>query len=321
MSVNFFNGIIGKSEVMQDVFQLIVKAARTDVTVLIRGASGTGKELVAQAIHELSQRKTKPFIAVNTGAIPPTMVGSELFGHEKGAFTSAISSRKGYFEITKGGTLFLDEISAMDENMQVSLLRVLETRRIKRIGGSDMINVDVRVITATNKDLWNEALAGRFREDLLYRLDVFTINLPPLRERQEDIPLLAEHFLQLYNNEYRRKIKKISAGAMKALLNYDWAGNVRELQNTIQRVILVCEGDVITVNDLPARLVASDRHDGAVQIDIGTSLREAEKTIIEKTLLSLRGNKNKTAKILGISRKSLYNKMSRHGLIASAPGK
>jgi len=321
MSGHSFYGFIGKSRVVQEVFQLTRKAARTDVTVLIRGASGTGKELVAQAIHELSQRKRKPFIAVNTGSIPPTMVGSELFGHEKGAFTSAISSKKGCFEIAKGGTLLLDEISAMDENMQVSLLRVLETKKIKRVGGSDMINVNVRVITATNKDLWNEALVGRFREDLLFRLEVFTINLPPLRERREDIPLLAEHFLHLYNNEYRRKITKISAEVMEVLLNYNWAGNVRELQNTIQRAMLVCEGNVIEAKDLPARLIASDRHDGTVQIDIGTPLQEAEKIIIEKTLLSLGGNKNRTAKVLGISRKSLYNKMSRYGLLASSPRK
>lgn len=320
MSTPSFHGIIGKSTFMQEVFRLIKEAAKTDVTVLIRGASGTGKELVAQAIHELSHRKKKPFIAVNTGAIPPTMVGSELFGHERGAFTGAISSRKGYFEIAKGGTLFLDEISAMEENMQVSLLRVLETKRIRRVGGTVMINVSVRVIAATNKDLWNETQAGRFREDLLFRLEVFTINLPPLRERQEDIPLIANHFLHMYNKEHGRKIEKITAGAMHVLLHYNWAGNVRELQNSIQRAILVCKGRVITPEDLPRRLMAGDYHDSPIQINIGTSLEEAERTIIEKTLQSLGRNKHKTAKVLGISRKTLYNKMSRYGLVLPSTG-
>jgi DNA-binding NtrC family response regulator len=311
-----FQGIIGESMLMREVFRLITEAAGSDVNVLIKGESGTGKDLVAHTIHNLSRRKGEPFLPVSTSGMPANMVPSQLFGHEREAFTGAISSKKGYFEIARGGTLFIDEISATEESIQICLLRVLETKTLKRVGGGKMIKVNARLIAATNKNLWREVLAGKFREDLLFRLEVFPITLPSLRDRREDLPHLAEHFLRLYNKEYGRRIKKISADAMEVLLNCEWPGNVRELQNTVQRAILVCEDNVITPDHLPPRLITGDHHDGAVQINIGTSLQEAEKRIIEKTFVFLGGNKNETARVLGISRKSLRSKMFRYGISA-----
>ena len=305
---------------MLEVFQSIIDAASADVPVLITGETGTGKDLVAGAIHNRSRRKDKPFVAVNTGAMPAELIASELFGHEKGAYTGAIAARKGSFELADGGTIFLDEISTMDEKCQVSLLRVLETKTFRRVGGERDIRVDVRVIGATNENLEAAIKNNRFREDLYYRFDVFRINLPPLRDRPGGLRVLSQHFLAQFGQMYKKDLRSVSADALRCLESYSWPGNVRELKNVIQRAVLVAEDEELTPDLLPARIRnagESDRESllASLPIHIGMTLEAAEKEFIAMTLASAAGNKKKAASILGISRRTLYDKLKRHGLL------
>ena len=304
-----FENIIAKSPKMQQVIEVIKVVAKSNATVLITGESGTGKELVARAIHSQSYRKDKPFVAVSCAALPETLLESELFGHERGAFTGAHAQRKGKFEIANKGTIFLDEIGEMSANIQVHLLRVLEEKEFTRVGGNELVKVDVRVISATNKDMKKAIADGRFREDLYYRLNVVTIELPPLRERKEDILLLAQHFLKKFAVENQKEIIGFSPEATEFLLKYEWPGNVRELENAIERAVILAQNSYIEVADLPQEsltLVHSAQP--------GKSLEEIEKNHILNVLNEAGGNYTKAARILGISRVTLYNKIRTYRL-------
>ncbi len=304
-----FENIIAKSPRMQQVIEVIKVVARSNATVLITGESGTGKELVARAIHSQSHRKERPFVAVSCAALPESLLESELFGHERGAFTGAHIQRKGKFEAANRGTLFLDEIGEMSANIQVHLLRVLEEKEFSRVGGNEPIRVDVRVISATNKDMKKAIAGGSFREDLYYRLNVVTIDLPPLRERREDIPLLAQHFLNKFATENGKDISGFSPKATEFLLMYDWQGNVRELENAIERAVILARGSLIEAADLP--------QDNQLAISPGLpgqSLTDVEKNHIASVLSQTGGNYTRAAKILKISRATLYNKVRAYGL-------
>jgi len=304
-----FENIIAKSPKMQQVIEVIKVVAKSNATVLITGDSGTGKELVARAIHSQSYRKDKPFVAVSCAALPESLLESELFGHEKGAFTGAHAQRKGKFEVANRGTLFLDEIGEMSANIQVHLLRVLEEKEFTRVGGNELIKVDVRVVSATNKDMKKAIASGQFREDLYYRLNVVTIELPLLRERKEDIPLLAQHFLKKFAVENQKEITGFSPEATDFLLKYEWPGNVRELENAIERAVILAKNSYIEVVNLPQEnllLVHSAL--------LGRSLAEAEKDHILNILSEAGGNYSQAARILGISRATLYNKIRAYGL-------
>ena len=311
-----FDGLIGRSPVMRNVFKLIEQVARTNVTVLISGESGTGKELVSFSIHSRSTRAKKPFIAVNMGAISPELVISELFGHEKGAYTGAIERKAGRFERANTGTLFMDEISTMDHRTQISLLRVLETRRVHPIGARNSIPINVRLIGATNKDLLDLVNSGKFREDLYYRFNVFTIQLPPLRDRKDDIPLIANQYISHFAKRYKKKIKILSDDIVRRLCQYDWPGNVRELKNVIHRSVVLCEEEHLGIKHFPPRVIEhqADESEPYLKIRLGSTLIEAECEIIRNTLVHTQYNKQKAAQILGISRKSLYNKIHRYNL-------
>lgn len=248
-------GIIGQSSTLNELFKVLVKVAPTDSTVLVAGESGTGKELIVRALHANSVRADKPFVPINCGAIPKDLLESELFGHEKGAFTSAVRSRPGRFELANGGTIFLDEIGEMDLLLQVKILRVLQEKEIERVGGTEIRKVDVRIVAATNRDLEREVAAGRFREDLFYRLNVIPLSLPPLRERGGDILLLAEHFLEHFCKKKNRPLLRLSSDVKKALNAYHWAGNVRELENFMERISILCDDDVVQLKDLPQKLL------------------------------------------------------------------
>jgi DNA-binding NtrC family response regulator len=300
--------IIGKSEPMQSVFQLIERVAPTDSTVLITGESGTGKELAAQAIHGNSRRCYMPFVAVSCGALPETLLESELFGYEKGAFTGAEHAKKGRFELADQGTLFLDEIGDISLKTQVDLLRVLQQKEFTRLGGQDVISVDVRIIAATNRDLKRAIEEKRFREDLYYRLNVISIHIPPLRERKEDIPLLARAFIRKNCIEMNLEEKKISASAMKALIDYDWPGNVRELENVIERALVIGQGREIVPDDLPfhpRELPEQKFH---------KSLKMMEKMHIERILNETGWNVSRASRQLDIDRQTLYNKIEKYGI-------
>ena len=303
-----FHNMVGVSKPMQEVYQKIQEVAPTDVSVLILGESGTGKELVARAIHDLSPRKDHPFVAVNTGGIPRELVASELFGHLKGSFTGAIADKKGKFEEANHGTLFLDEIGTMSIPVQISLLRVLETNMIERLGSNKPIKVDVRIICASNIDLMELIEQEKFREDLYYRLNVFAIELPPLRERKQDIPYLLKYFLHLFNMELKKEIKGFTREAVQVLKNYSWPGNIRELRNIVLRAMLGAT-DVIDVRHLPRQIQDNKLGREIISFKAGTPLSEVEKTMIIQTLKAVNGNKLKAAEILGISRRSLYNKL------------
>ncbi len=301
--------IIGSSDGMKRVFEMVDTVAETDSTVLIRGESGTGKELVARAIHSHSKRRYFPIVAVNCGAIPETLLESELFGHEKGAFTGAQYRRKGKIELANGGTLFLDEIGDISFKMQVDLLRVLENKRFNRIGGAEEVQVDFRLICATNKNLEKLVEEEKFREDLYYRINVFTIFIPPLRERRSDIHDLAEYFIQKYARSMSKPIKKISTAARELLLSYNWPGNVRELENAIERAMVVGKKPEIIVEDLPLHLNGKVRSsDNLIKLD------DLEKNHIEKILEKAGGNITRAASLLGIDRVTLYNKIKKYGL-------
>lgn len=314
-----FEGMLGVSLPMLEVFQRIIDAASADVPVLITGETGTGKDLVAGAIHNRSRRRDKPFIAVNTGAMATELIASELFGHEKGAYTGAIAARKGTFELANGGTIFLDEISTMDEKCQVFLLRILESKTFRRVGGEKDIRVDVRVIGATNEDLEAAVKNNKFREDLYFRFDVFRINLPPLRDRPGGIKVLSQHFLEQFGQMYHKHLQTVSADALRYLESYSWPGNVRELKNVIQRAVLVAKGSELGSDLLPARIRdagESDRNSllASLPIHVGMTLEAAEKEFLAMTLSSVAGNKTRAASILGISRRTLYDKLKRHRL-------
>jgi len=303
-----FENIIAKSAKMQRVIEVIKVVAKSNATVLITGESGTGKELVARAIHSQSHRRNKPFVAVSCAALPESLLESELFGHEKGAFTGAYAQKKGKFEFANGGTLFLDEIGEMSANIQVHLLRVLEEKEFARVGGNEPIKVDVRVISATNKDLKKAIASGEFREDLYYRLNVVSIELPPLRERKEDIPLLAEYFLHKFATENHKEVTGFSPEAMEFVLDYDWPGNVRELENAIERAVILAKENLITVADLPQENLSLVR-----LVSTGKNLKEVERNHILNVLRDTGGNYSEAARILGISRMTLYNKAREYG--------
>jgi transcriptional regulator with PAS, ATPase and Fis domain len=294
---------------MQKIFELINTVAPTDTTVMIRGESGTGKELVAKAIHLNSKRKYFPIVTVNCGAIAESLLESEFFGHEKGAFTGANYRRKGKFEMANGGTIFLDEIGTISPKIQVELLRIIETKKFTRVGGSDTIKSDFRVIAATNEALEELVKDGKFREDLYYRLNVFSIFIPPLRERRKDIAPLAYHFLNKFSSAMNKNFTKISDEAMNFIFNYEWKGNVRELENAIERAVVVGKGDTIELGDLP--FYTKNATDSEPEY---STLSEIEKKYIEKTLIQNNWNINKCAGILGIERATLYNKINKYGL-------
>jgi DNA-binding NtrC family response regulator len=302
-----FEGIIAKSPRMMKIFELIKTVAPTNTTILITGDSGTGKEVVARAIHRQSQRRNKPFIVTSCAALPETLLESELFGYEKGSFTGAVERRKGKFEAADKGTLFLDEIGEIDANTQVHLLRALEEKKITRIGSNEEIQVDVRIITATNRNLRTLIQQEKFREDLYYRLNVVTIDLPPLRSRREDILPLAEHFLKKYAKQNNSPVKNFSPEVVEFMLNYDWPGNVRELENMIERGVVLSKDKIITLAEFPQELTNSTPADGK-------TLEAMERNHIQKALEETGGNIARTAKMLGIHRMTLYNKMKKYDI-------
>jgi DNA-binding NtrC family response regulator len=314
-----FSQIIGKSAQMQRIFELINQVAVTKASVLITGESGVGKELVADAIHNLSDRRDGPFIKTHCAALTETLLESELFGHEKGSFTGAIGTKKGRFELADGGTIFLDEIGEINPTVQVKLLRVLQERSFERVGSEKSLEVNVRVVSATNRDLKKEIAAGRFREDLYYRLNIVNIHIPPLRERKEDIPLLTATFLSEIAEENHKVVEGIDAKARLALHNYSWPGNVRELRNCIESAVVLCKGNIITLDDLPP--VVRTAEDGQyIKLDIGVTMEQAEREIIRQTLIHLRGNKSRTAEVLGIGRKTLHRKLHDYNLVEEFGG-
>jgi len=315
-----YGDIIGLSSVMRKVYQTIDKVALTDSSVLIYGESGTGKELVARAIHKASPRKTKPFVRVNCGALAETLLESELFGHERGAFSGAIKRKKGRFELADGGSIFLDEIGDISANMQLKLLRVLQEREFERVGSEETIRVDVRVLAATNKNLSELVQQGTFREDLYYRLHIIPIYLPALRERSSDIPALIEHFLARFKSEFNRQNMTISQDAMEKLVNYRWPGNVRELENVIERAFVLCESDIIRSSDLPI-LDSEESHKlptdllDRFQLHLNDTLYAVEKHLLERAMQQSQGNKSQAAKILGIKTNLIYYKLEKFGLL------
>lgn len=307
-----FESIIGKSAEMQRIFQMVRKAADSKASVLITGESGTGKELIANALHNLSPRKNHPFIKVHCAALSETLLESELFGHEKGAFTGAAARKRGRFELANTGTIFLDEIGEINQNVQIKILRVLQDKRFERVGGEDTLEVDVRVIAATNRNLEKEIAQGRFREDLFYRLNVVHIQVPPLRDRKDDIPLMLNAFLDEFNRENNKSITGFDARSRSALYKYDWPGNIRQLRNCVESAVVMCSGNEITLEDLPPT-VRGAAESNVIQVPVGISMAEAEKIIIQQNLASNQGNKSKTADILGIGRKTLHRKLEGYG--------
>ena len=308
-----FGEIVGKSKSIRNLVYKINEISDIDVPVLIYGESGTGKELVARAIHKASGRKNNPMIAVNTGAIAKDLILSELFGHEKGAFTGAIEQKKGKFEEANTGTLFLDEISTMSEQVQIALLRVLENHTIDKVGGKKAMPVDVRIVAATNEDLSKCIEDKSFREDLFYRLNVYSIDIPPLRERSEDIEVLCGHFIHLFNDEYKREIEGIDEESIDILKKYSWPGNVRELRNIILRAIISSKKEIKKKN-LPKNILKGGTFEDEIRVYAGTSLPEIERISIIKTLKKVKGNKQKAAELLDISRRSLYNKLEDYNI-------
>ncbi len=316
-SVRTFDNMIGKSAELRKVFEIIRKAAPTKSNVLITGESGVGKELVADAIHNLSGRRDKALVKVHCAALSESLLESELFGHEKGAFTGADSVQRGRFELAHGGTIFLDEIGEINQSVQVKILRVLQEKKFERVGGEKTIDVDVRIVAATNRNLEEEVRAGRFREDLYYRLNVVRIQMPPLRDRKDDIPLLMNSFLKEFCAENGKSIKGIDPHAKAALFRYNWPGNIRELRNCIECAVVMCSGDEIKLDDLPPSVRDSAESSG-IMVPAGTTLAGAERIIIQETLAANGGNKSRTAEILGIGRKTLHRKLSEYGLEGAA---
>ena len=300
--------MIGKSAELNKVKTLISKAAPSKANVLITGESGVGKELVAKSIHEQSPRKDKPFVIVHCAALSETLLESELFGYEKGAFTGADTQHKGRFEVADGGTIFLDEIGEINQATQIKLLRVIQEKSFERVGGTQSINVDVRIVAATNRNLEEEVKNGKFREDLFYRLNVVRIPMPPLRERKDDIPLLLHAFLREFNIENEKNITGFDNRAKSAILKYSWPGNIRELKNCVESAVVMCNGDEIKIEDLPAS-VREKGEEKVINIPVGMKLDDAELLIIQENLAFCNGNKSKCAELLGIGRKTLHRKL------------
>lgn len=308
---NRYSKMIGTSPKMKDLMEVISQVATSKASVLVTGESGVGKELVADAIHQLSPRRNGPFIKVHCAALTESLLESELFGHEKGSFTGATSTKKGRFELANGGTIFLDEIGEINLSTQIKILRVLQERQFERVGGEKTITVDVRVVTATNRDLIKEIEKGTFREDLFYRLNVVHLSVPPLRERKEDLPLLITSFLTQINEENGRSIKGFTDRAKNAIFNYDWPGNIRELRNCVEAAVVLTHNDLIDLEDLPEQVrKLSERP--AIVFEIGSTLAESEKQIIMGTLSYFKGNKTKSAEVLGIGRKTLHRKLEEY---------
>lgn len=310
-----FEKMVGGSAKILDVYRQIRQAASTDMPVLLTGETGTGKDLVARAIHQQSTRQTKVFQPIHLGALPPELLAGELFGYEKGAFTGAVRSHRGLFEKAEGGTIFLDEIGTIDDKVQISLLRLIETRMLERIGGNRTISANVRIVAATNENLSEAVEQGRFREDLFFRLDIFQIVLPPVRERGGDVVLLVNHFLKQFSDDYQRDIVGISPECISALEYYDWPGNVREIKNVIHRAVLNSTGGILVTEHLPERLQKAQKQPPEIKLPMGCTLKEAEKAVIVRTLTWTRNNRRRTASILGISRRTLYNKLEQYNLL------
>lgn len=310
--------LVGESGAMRKVTELSDEVARSEVTVLIEGESGTGKEIVARSIHLNSARAQKPFISVNCAALPEQLLEAELFGHVKGAFTGAVADKPGRFQLADGGTLFLDEIGDLSPKGQGDLLRVLEDGTFRMVGGTKMLRVNVRVVAATNKKLQEAVAAGKFREDLWYRLQVVPVFIPPLRERAEDIPLLIESFLEHFTRKHKRRRKKLSAEALQLCQRFPWPGNVRQLRNMMERLVITCKNATIETSDLPDFLRVHDQNATTCTIRPGMSLAEVEKLLIRQTLTHVTANREEAAKLLGISRRSLQYKLKQYGLLAEA---
>ena len=309
-----FSGLVGTSGPMRQMYEEMARVAGTSTTVLIRGESGTGKELIASSIHYHSSRAKKPFIKVNCAALPETLVESELFGHERGAFTGAESRKKGRFELASGGTIFLDEIGELSPAIQVKLLRVLQEREFERVGGTEPVKVDVRVVAATNRNLEKALAEGTFREDLYYRLNVFPIFIPPLRERRADVLPLADHFAEKYAREHGKAIKRISTPAIDALASYHWPGNVRELENTIERAVLMADGEVIHGHHLPPTLQTAEATGTVVSTSLGGAVATFERGLIEDALKTTRGNRAKAARLLSTTERVINYKVKKYGI-------
>ncbi len=315
-----FDALVGQHPEMQKLYRLIGQVARNTATVLIVGESGTGKEVVARAIHRQGPRRDRPFVAINPAAMPETLLESELFGHEKGAFTGAHQRKTGKFEMAEGGTLFLDEIGTLKPELQIKLLRVLQEREIERVGGSRPIRTDVRIMAATNSDLRRAVASGTFREDLYFRLNVVRIVVPPLRERRDDIPLLVEHFIRRYNHQFSKRIEGLSAEAQAVLHRYAWPGNVRELQNIVERSVALVDGGVIGSHDLPVDLFLPDLRDAvrhAEMLPLREATEEFERQIVTRVLERVHWNQSEAARILGLHRNVLKTKLARWGLLAT----
>ena len=305
---------VGQSPAARRITNLIEQVARTTAPVLITGESGTGKEIAAKSIHAHSPRVDRPFVAINCAAIPETLIESELFGHERGAFTGAHQRREGCFERANSGTLLLDEITEMRSDMQAKLLRVLEEKEVRRLGGAKEIPIDVRVLAATNRQPRRAIREGRLREDLYFRLSVLSLELPPLRRRIQDVPLLAAEFLRQFNREHRKAVEGMAEDCVSSLKGYSWPGNVRELRNVIERAVILCRSSMLSSGDLPIDL--ADQGGAGVAPDftirLGASLKEVEAELIYRTLASVGGNKTRAARILGVARRSMYNLLERH---------
>jgi Nif-specific regulatory protein len=297
---------------MRQVYEQVAQVARTSTTVLLRGESGTGKELIAHALHYNSSRAKKPFIKVSCAALPQDLIESELFGYEKGAFTGAHGSKKGRFEIADGGTLFLDEIGDLNLATQVKLLRVLQERAFERLGGTQTVHVDLRLVTATNKDLEKAIAAGEFREDLYYRLNVFTIYVAPLRERKTDILLLADHFLEKFSREHGKNIRRISTPAIDMLMAYHWPGNVRELANAMERAVVVCDANAVHAHHLPPTLQTAEASDTSMKLTLRETLDAVEKDALQDALKSARGNRAKAARLVGTTERIFNYKVRKY---------
>jgi two-component system NtrC family response regulator len=306
--------LLGDGPAMRRIFDTIRRVARTDVTVLISGESGTGKELVARAIHAKSPRRNRPFVAINCGAIPETLVESELFGHEKGSFTGAHTQRKGRLEMADGGTVFLDEVAELPPPVQVKLLRVLQERQVERVGGRELIPLDVRILAATNRDIKRETAEGRFREDLYYRLVVVTIPMPPLRDRLEDLPILATRFLERFSAEYKVRARPFSTEALTVMRAYPWPGNVRELENRIKRAVIMAQGRRLTPTDLDLPATAAQ----APPVSLKTARSETERRLLVDALQRYRGNISRAAKAIQVSRPAFHELLAKHGIRAEA---
>lgn len=300
--------IIGTSTPMQQLLEEAAQVASSDASVLLVGDSGTGKGLLAQRIHQLSQRAPHPLVTLNCGAIPEGLIESELFGHEKGAFTGASNRKAGRFELAHRGTLFLDEVTALQPAVQVKLLRVLQEGDYERVGGTETLSSDTRILSATNLNIEEEVAAGRFREDLYYRLNVIQLSLPPLKDRAEDIPLLATHFLQIFSTKNKRSLQTFSTEAVEALTNHRWPGNVRELQNAVERAVVLARGDRIELSDLPPAVRQSQGHQRQVTFAVGTPLKDIERTMIQETMRQADGDRSLAASLLGITSRTIYRK-------------